>query len=682
MLAMKADAQDWVGFHGSQHQGIFDDIAVTFDIPVPLHAKWRTEIPGRGFSSPVVLHDRTYLTTAYETNQGTAMRTGTFSASISLGFGLMGLIGVMVSRLIAVDWPKGSRMASGCWVFAVSGLVTTVLGICLVGESAFGLHSSVHRSWKVGIGIGFLGLCLMWLLHGDSKAARWLFATGAGILSLMAYWTMPRRDMFLHLDTSDAMISTSLVIGPALGGWLMVLGCMILAKYWQVPVRSPIRSSIASRFSRIAIWSGIPALIAVCLFWALKQRVLSQETAHGAGLLESPSGSLIFGSIACGLGIVFLSFFASQNPLRARWVSRGGAALALLLSVSSFVRFACLPMQRQLALAVACLDNKSGSIQWIREIAHTKNLQDIKVNSRATPTLAALKDGIYAYFGTGGLFGLDLDGKVKWRVEDVEFESAYGVGHSPVVADGILVLVNDTETSRNSSSGPTSVIGAYSTDEGRMLWQHQRLRAEGGSACYSTPIIRTIKDRRVVLVRGWEDLTSYDLLTGERQWTYTIKHRGNHLVAGIVTDGKRVYLMDAARVMALDLEALASGSDPLVWLVTLPGEKAASPVLTDGLLYVATETGVAACIDVETGDLAWKQKLGGRFFASIVAMGDVLIFASESGDVFSVARDRSYREIAKTSLGEAVYATPAPQKNGMIVRTLSHLIYFDGKPVH
>jgi hypothetical protein len=114
-------------------------------------------------------------------------------------------------------------------------------------------------------------------------------------------------------------------------------------------------------------------------------------------------------------------------------------------------------------------------------------------------------------------------------------------------------------------------------------------------------------------------------------------------------------------------------------MLQVPGEKAATPALVDGLLYVATETGIAYCINADQGTVEWKKKLGKRFFSSVVAHGRHVIFVDEFGDVSIVSRGRIFELITQMQLGEKVYTTPAPQLDGLLIRAVTNLYYLQPK---
>jgi outer membrane protein assembly factor BamB len=192
-------------------------------------------------------------------------------------------------------------------------------------------------------------------------------------------------------------------------------------------------------------------------------------------------------------------------------------------------------------------------------------------------------------------------------------------------------------------------------------------------------LIQSVNGREVVIVHGWHDLKGYDLKTGEEMWSYPMEHGGKHLVASLACDEDRVVVTGAKRVIALSLSMLAAGGEPLVWSRPIPGEKSSTPVVTDGLVFLVTEPGLAYCLESSTGEVVWKERLEGRYFSSVLSVADKILFTNESGRTTVVAAARQFRSLAKNTLGESVYASIAPAGDRLFVRTSRHL-YCLGQP--
>jgi hypothetical protein len=58
--------QDWPWWRGPSRNGIADDVSVPTKLSDSQNVKWKVDIPGRGHSSPIVVGDRVFLTSANE----------------------------------------------------------------------------------------------------------------------------------------------------------------------------------------------------------------------------------------------------------------------------------------------------------------------------------------------------------------------------------------------------------------------------------------------------------------------------------------------------------------------------------------------------------------------------------------------------------------------------------------
>jgi outer membrane protein assembly factor BamB len=60
------DAANWPGWRGADGRGVSNETAVPLEWSADSHIAWKTPIPGRGHSQPIVWGDRVFLTTAIE----------------------------------------------------------------------------------------------------------------------------------------------------------------------------------------------------------------------------------------------------------------------------------------------------------------------------------------------------------------------------------------------------------------------------------------------------------------------------------------------------------------------------------------------------------------------------------------------------------------------------------------
>lgn len=129
--------------------------------------------------------------------------------------------------------------------------------------------------------------------------------------------------------------------------------------------------------------------------------------------------------------------------------------------------------------------------------------------SPAASTPASDGQRIVSYFGSCGLFCYDLAGKELWKLELPMVRTAgdFGTGVSPVIADGLVVLVRD------EISDPKLLAVDLAT--GRIRWEQKRHCNSG----FCTPVIWNTDAGRQIAVPGSGRMIGYDLRTGDEKWS-------------------------------------------------------------------------------------------------------------------------------------------------------------------
>ena len=82
---------------------------------------------------------------------------------------------------------------------------------------------------------------------------------------------------------------------------------------------------------------------------------------------------------------------------------------------------------------------------------------------------------------------------------------------------------------------------------------------------------------------------------------------------------------------AYDSESDFSAAPEVAWRFDLGSALRGSPVVHEGRLFVAGESGRAVCLDARTGELRWERDLGGAVRASPAAAGGVVVFSTLDG---------------------------------------------------
>jgi hypothetical protein len=106
---------------------------------------------------------------------------------------------------------------------------------------------------------------------------------------------------------------------------------------------------------------------------------------------------------------------------------------------------------------------------------------------------------------------------------------------------------------------------------------------------------------------------------------------------------------------------------------------AASPLVVNGLVFLATNDGFGVCIDAATGTEVWRERLGRSFRASPLAVGGRVYFFAKEGKCTVVEAQRQFKVVAQADLGEEVIASPAVAAGDLFLRT-REAVYRIGSP--
>ena len=74
LFASSAYAEEWAQFRGPEGQGVSASKGLPVEWSETKNVAWKQEIPGKGWSSPVVVGDHVYLTTAVSGGEGVSLR--------------------------------------------------------------------------------------------------------------------------------------------------------------------------------------------------------------------------------------------------------------------------------------------------------------------------------------------------------------------------------------------------------------------------------------------------------------------------------------------------------------------------------------------------------------------------------------------------------------------------------
>ena len=158
---------------------------------------------------------------------------------------------------------------------------------------------------------------------------------------------------------------------------------------------------------------------------------------------------------------------------------------------------------------VLAIDRSSGKELWRRSFEGPPPPEYAHPDAApALPTPVSDGEFVGVYFGDYGLLTLDLDGELVWEKRMRRPRgSVFGIGSSPLLIDGLLILSRD--------GAEEAGILAFDLVEGTEIWRIDRFAF--GEA-HGTPFRWRNTEREELVVVGTSRLCSYDPASGEPLW--------------------------------------------------------------------------------------------------------------------------------------------------------------------
>jgi outer membrane protein assembly factor BamB len=327
------------------------------------------------------------------------------------------------------------------------------------------------------------------------------------------------------------------------------------------------------------------------------------------------------------------------------------------------------------------LDVATGKIRWQQQAHKGPPVGGRhRKNTYASETPSTDGERVYAMFGNIGVFCYSMDGKPLWtyKIDPQPRYLDFGTAASPIVHEGRVYVLDDNEVS--------SFIAALDAKTGAVIWKTARSATGRIKSGWSTPYVWVNAKRTEIVTIGPSGAVSYDLdgkelwnLKGLTQANPTPTEADGLLYIGTGSQGEAnrpLFAIKPGAAGDISLKPEQTANEFVAWFQPRAAAYTSSPLVFGGRVYAVNDTGVLQVFDAKTGREVYKARVGGvgnTFSASPWAAGGKIYFLSEEGDTFVVKPGDAYEEIAKNSLGELAFASPAVTRDGFFVRTQSKL---------
>lgn len=306
---------------------------------------------------------------------------------------------------------------------------------------------------------------------------------------------------------------------------------------------------------------------------------------------------------------------------------------------------------------------KTGDLQWHRQFWATGRTFCHPTSSVAAPTPACDGSRIYAFYSSNDLVCLGLDGSLLWyrglTLEHPSSANDVGMASSPlVIGDTVIVQVE--------SKGESFAAG-FDAATGEDRW---RIPRPSEMNWCSPTLLRNVGNEPLVLLQSPEKLSAHNPKSGETVWTFDSKSGG---IPSPTTVGDMIYVPGDKSLIALR-SVPGSGNWENVWSEAQLAAGNSSPIIHGDKVFVVNKAGALTCGKVATGEVAWRQRLKGRFWATPILIGDLLYCVNSDGLAQVVKSGADAGEIvSEADFGEPIYGSPAYADGALYFRGDKHL---------
>jgi len=309
------------------------------------------------------------------------------------------------------------------------------------------------------------------------------------------------------------------------------------------------------------------------------------------------------------------------------------------------------------AFLVLSVNRKDGSIVWQRKVQEKVPLVRTHLwGSWASHSMTTDGVCIYAYFGSHGLYCLDLQGNIIWQRDlgKMNKDEGFGEGSTPVLYEDMLIIQRDHE-------GISKLI-AFHKKTGETCWETTRQT----NTSWSSPLVVDVGGKPQIITTATDRVQGYDLYTGEQIWE--CRGLSPYPIPTPIASDDLVYVMNGYEgflVMAIDPLTAAgdiTGSKSVVWHYTKSAPYTPSPLLLDSRLYfLHNEEGRLTCLEAKTGRENYsleRLRGSGYVLASPVGTRQAIYVVALKGKTFVIKPGPVFEVLSVNKLEDHFAASP------------------------
>ncbi len=351
-------------------------------------------------------------------------------------------------------------------------------------------------------------------------------------------------------------------------------------------------------------------------------------------------------------------------------------------------------------ILLICVASEDGRELWRQELKG-KNLPSRDGGNSASPSPSTDGEHVWATSTAGFLECFDIDGKPVWSVDLQErygkFQIQFGMTSTPLL-DGdrlYLQLIHGSMRDRGVTSRGT--VAAIDAKTGEEVWKHERQTDATfeNKHSYASPIVVRDGDIEFLVTHGGDFVIGHSLDDGSELWRCgglnslenynpTLRFVASPVYSSGGPGGDGMLVVPSAKngpVIALkagELEGDVTGDElARFWKLEKGTPDVATPVLANGLVFLARENGAMTCVDAENGKQVWAERMFADRHRSTPVVAEGRVYAcGRDGTVVVIEASREAHVLARNELGEETLASPAVANGKIYIRTFQALYCF------
>jgi outer membrane protein assembly factor BamB len=334
-------------------------------------------------------------------------------------------------------------------------------------------------------------------------------------------------------------------------------------------------------------------------------------------------------------------------------------------------------LKQQNRRTLMCFDRASGKLLWQSGVTYSEPETTHPTNPYASASPATDGTIVVVWFGSAGMFAYDMEGREVWRRDLGKQRHTWGYGSSPILHGDHVFL--------NFGPGDRAFLIALDKKTGKTAWQVDAPSGQGNQfanwsandmyGSWTTPIVIRSGDREGLVISWPHRVSAFAPGSGRLLWT--CEGLGDLVYPSPIYSDGIIVAMGGFGGPSLAVRAGGSGdvtSTHRLWQLPKSRQMIGSGVISDGRIYVVDNSGIAECLELETGKVIWTSRLkasgeNSGVWSSLVLNRDRIFVMNKSADVFVFKAAPQFELLATNSLGEDTNSSVVISEGDVFLRT-------------